>query len=119
MWNVHWIFAKVRNLLPLSKGESVAYRSYSCKTQTMSDATEMPFCRLNIIEGSYSMHPSLRSSYDFKIALNISEKHQMDRLKRRESQHSLERFRELWIPKELEYIEETALFDYADFTYQW
>lgn len=104
-------------LAPLQRGETVCYRPYSCKTQTIASGTEIPFQRLNIIEGSYSLHPDLRPYYDVKIVLQISPEHQIDRLKRRESQKSLELFRDRWIPLEKEYAEKTGLYDCADLVY--
>ena len=104
-------------LEPLQRGEAVLYRPYSCKTQTIAGGTTVPFRRLNIIEGSYCLHPDLRSCYNLKAALQISPEHQIDRLKRRERLKSLGLFRGYWIPLEKEYAEKTGLFDCADLVY--
>ena len=105
-------------LRPLSKGETVSYRPYSHKIRQILPGTEVPFRRVNIIEGSYSMHPDLCGYYQIKVALNISPAHQMSRLKRRESQKSLEMFRDRWIPLEQAYISATSLFENADLVYE-
>ena len=104
-------------LRPLQRQETVLYRPYSNKIQQVLPGKEVPFRRVNIIEGSYSMHPDLRSYYQIKVALNIFPAHQMSRLKRRESQKSLELFRDRWIPLEQAYIAATALFEQADLVY--
>ncbi len=104
-------------LTPLCAQAPVCYRPYSCKTQTLRDGTIIPFHRLNIIEGSYSLHPTLRHFYNLKVVLDISPEHQLRRLKRRESQKSLEAFLERWIPLEQNYARTTDLFSCADLIY--
>ena len=104
-------------LRPLAEGKDLVYRPYSCKTQTLSAGTVVPFKPLNIIEGSYVLHPALREHYHIKVVLDITPEHQWDRLKRRESAKSLEMFRDRWIPLEHEYAKGTELFSCADFFY--
>ena len=104
-------------LEPIAHQQSVVLRPYSCKTQSILSETKLPVKRLNIIEGSYSLHPSLRQYYQIKIALNVSDEEQLNRLKRRESRKSLEAFQELWIPMERDYISQTDLLNFADLVY--
>ncbi len=104
-------------LMPLRKNTSVLYRAYSCKTQTISDGIEIPFHRLNLIEGSYSLHPELRQFYDLKIVLHISDAQQLQRLQRREDPESFKCFCERWIPFEKEYAAQSNLFQAADLRY--
>ncbi len=44
-------------LIPVQKKESVCYQPFSCKEWRLLDAYEIPYKRINIIEGSYSLHP--------------------------------------------------------------
>lgn len=104
-------------LRPLSEGKDVLYRPYSCKTQAVSEGNIVPFQQLNIIEGSYALHPALRQYYQITAVLDITPEHQWSRLKRRESQKSLELFRDKWIPLEREYAEATDLFSCTDLVY--
>ena len=104
-------------LIPLKQKNPVLYRPYSCKTQTIADCINIPFCRLNIIEGVYSLHPTLRQFYDLKIALNISDTQQLQRLRHRETPENFKLFCERWIPLEKKYIEQTSLFESADMLY--
>ena len=39
--------------------------------------------KLNIIEGSYSMHPYFKNPYQLRVFLNISPKDQMENIKKR------------------------------------
>lgn len=104
-------------LCPLSEGKDILYRPYSCKTQTVSDGNIVPFKQLNIIEGAYALHPSLRRYYQIAAVLDITPEHQWSRLKKRESQKSLELFRDKWIPLECEYAKVTDLFSCTDLVY--
>lgn len=101
-------------LRPLSLRRDVFYRRYSHPARAIVSETPVPYRRVNIIEGSYTLHPRLRPYYHLKAALKISPEHQMARLKRRESQKSLELFRDRWIPLEQAYIAGTGLYDAAD-----
>ena len=47
-------------LIPVQKKESVCYQPFSCKEWRLLDAYEIPYKRINIIEGSYSLHPKNR-----------------------------------------------------------
>ena len=44
-------------LVPVQKKESVYYQPFSCKKWNLLETYEIPYKRLNIIEGSYSLHP--------------------------------------------------------------
>ncbi len=104
-------------LRPLSAGQEVLYRPYSCQTGIISSGSSVPFRQLNLIEGSYALHPALRNYYQIKVVLDITPEHQWSRLKRRESQKSLELFRDRWIPMEQAYAAATDLFSCTDLIY--
>ena len=74
-------------LIPVQKKESVCYQPFSCKEWRLLDAYEIPYKRINIIEGSYSLHPYFGKPYQ----LNGEEK--------------AKEFQEKWIPKEEAYFE--------------
>lgn len=44
-------------LIPLKKGSAFSYRPFSCKTFSLSDAVEVTPKALNIVEGTYYLHP--------------------------------------------------------------
>lgn len=104
-------------LAPLTRHSDVFYRAYDCKTQRIGPGTPVPFRRINLIEGSYSMHPALRRYYSLSVALTVSPECQLARLRRRESPESLKRFQALWIPMEQAYAKGTDLFHAADLCY--
>lgn len=92
-------------LLPLSKNEPVDYVRFDCSTFTLLPVKKIPSKKINIIEGSYSMHPELARMYDFGVFLDISPILQEERIKKRNSPKQLKRFLDEWIPMERKYHE--------------
>ena len=70
--------------------------------------------RLLVAEGLFSAQPKLRPLYGFTAALKIAPEHELHRLKKSLSLRDMKLFSERWLPMEQKYINETALFDYAD-----
>lgn len=103
--NVDYERFKQEVMEPLLKGEAVIYRPFSCKTRTIQEAVEIPFSRLNIIEGSYSQHPYLGEVYQLKVFMEIPEETQLERIRQRNGDEMLKRFVSEWIPKENAYFE--------------
>lgn len=91
-------------LVPLTAGEEVTYRPFSCRTFTLTDPVTLPRKALTIIEGTYSLHPYFGDCYDLMIRLTVSPEVQRQRiLLRPEFLHR--RFFEEWIPMENRYFE--------------
>lgn len=84
---------------------AVTYRKFSCKTGKLAeDATCIFPKRLNVIEGSYSMHPYFGDVYDLRIFTQIDEQTQIENIVRRNGDAT--RFMEEWIPKENAYFDQ-------------
>lgn len=94
------------------------YKKYNCKTQQFSPAIKVPAKKLNIIEGSYSMHPTLINYYDLKIFLTVDKSLQEKIISKRDGTEMLKRFVEEWIPKENTYFEKTNIKQKSDLIYQ-
>lgn len=77
----------------------------------------MPYKALNIIEGAYSMHPNLRSYYDFTVFLDISPELQKERILKRNFPHMAERFFSEWIPLEELYFEKLSIRSVSDMVF--
>lgn len=100
-------------LLPLKSGAAFSYRPFSCSTFTLADPVCIQPKRLNIIEGTYSLHPYFGEPYDLKIRLTVSAELQQQRiLERPEFLHK--RFFEEWIPMENQYFEGFAISEKSD-----
>lgn len=91
-------------LLPLSRGEAANLRPFDCKSGTFGPPRQVPPARLNILEGSYSLHPALAGYVQLPLFFTCSPQTQLSRLARRETPESLERFRSRWIPMEEAYF---------------
>jgi uridine kinase len=91
-------------LLPLRKGETLAYRRYDCHTQTILPPVEIPPAPLSVIEGVYSFHPELQEYYDLAVFLRISPELQRSRICRRNTPEFQSLFFDRWIPMEQKYF---------------
>ena len=69
------------------------------------DAYEIPYKRINIIEGSYSLHPYFGKPYQLKIFMNIASDVQLANIRKRNGEEKAKEFQEKWIPKEEAYFE--------------
>lgn len=91
-------------LLPLSEGLDVNYRKFDCKTFTVLSGETIPAKKLSIVEGAYSMHPSLAGYYDASVFVCSSPVLQRERILKRNGDMA-ERFFNEWIPLENRYFE--------------
>lgn len=102
-------FASV--LIPVLKRRTVIYRPFSCKEERLLTGKQIPYKKLNIIEGSYSLHPYFtkmagRDPFDLRIFLDVSKEKQLENIVRRNGTESGKIFSKLWIPKEEAYFSE-------------
>ena len=100
-------------LVPLTRGESVTARKYDCDADVLEPPVAYPGKRVNIIEGSYSLHPELRDFYTLKIAVRTDPATQLARIGGRDPEQ-IEDFREKWIPLENDYFGTMGVFESAD-----
>ena len=94
-------------LLPLGKGEEINYQRFDCRTFSLCKGERIAPKNLVIVEGAYSMHPSLAEHYDFSVFLDVSPKTQMERILVRNTPPLANRFFTEWIPLENIYFEKT------------
>lgn len=91
-------------LKPLKNKQKISYIRFDCSTCILQAPKEMAYKPLNIIEGSYSMHPSLESYYNYKIFLTLQKEEQFKRLQKR-NPNMLNNFIQQWIPLEEKYFD--------------
>lgn len=103
--NVHYERFYNEVLVPLTSCEAFSYRPYNCHTQTLANTVQVLPKPLNIVEGTYSMHPELESAYDLSVFLQIDTELQKKRILTR-SPHLHENFINKWIPMEELYFKE-------------
>ncbi|MGM9520857.1 MAG: uridine kinase [Oscillospiraceae bacterium] len=100
-------------VMPISRGEECVTRRFDCSTFELLPPVRHPKKRLNIIEGSYCLHPELRSGYTLKVMLRTDYNTQLERLKRRDPDR-LGQFIERWIPLENSYFDNLKIAEAAD-----
>lgn len=92
-------------MLPLKSGKSpIVYRPYDCQKQTLCGEISVQRLAVNIVEGSYSLHPSLWEFYDLRVFLTVAPEEQMQRIIIRNGREKAEIFRDRWIPLEEKYF---------------
>ena len=91
-------------IIPLLKNESFSYRPYDCHTMKLTAPVEVRPKALNIIEGTYSLHPYNAAAIDFSVFIGIDEALQRERILKRPAQLH-DSFFNLWIPMEHRYFE--------------
>ena len=81
--NVHYERFAEEVLQGLKAQRSFTYGVFDCGTQRIARQAEVLPKRLNIIEGSYSMHPAFGDPYHLKVFLKVSPERQRERIIRR------------------------------------
>ena len=91
-------------LLPLSRGEAIAYRPFDCSTLSLGAPVTIDASSLIIVEGSYSCHPDLWDYYDLHVFVDVDPDVQIARIVAREGATKAETFKARWIPLEEKYF---------------
>lgn len=89
-------------VIPLYEGKIINYRRYDCSMGMLLPPETIEPQRINIIEGSYSMHPELSRYYNLSVFIEISPQTQRERIRKR-NPGMAERFFNEWIPMEEEF----------------
>jgi len=101
----------------LKRGGAFSYRPYNCGTQTLEPPVRISPRPVNIIEGSYSMHPALRDLYDLTVFLSVDAKEQSRRILARNGEAMYRRFMEEWVPMENRYFDGMGIRERCDLVY--
>ena len=112
--NIDYLRFKQEVIKGLISGRNFQYKIYNCKEMEFSKAVKVTPKRLNIIEGAYSMHPSLMDFYNLKIFLHIDSEEQKRRIMKRSGPFIYERFINEWIPMENKYFQEFKIMERSD-----
>lgn len=112
--NVDYERFKAEVLEQISKSNHFSYQKYDCQLGRLTDFVQVTSKPVNIVEGVYSMHPTLIGYYHFKVFLTVSRDLQLERIGKRSGEVLLERFIKEWIPKEDEYFRYFGVQEQAD-----
>ncbi len=98
-------FARLREevLLPLLAGQPADYRAYVCRSGALQTAVPLPPRALNIVEGSYALHPALGVDFACKVFVTCAPDCRCARLQAREGER-YPAFAARWIPLEEAYF---------------
>lgn len=112
--NVDYVRFRDEVILGLQSGKEFKYRIYDCKKMSMSEQITVLPKQLSIIEGAYSMHPTLIDYYNLKLFLKIDKEEQKRRIQKRNGDVMLNRFLSEWIPKENIYFDKMRIEQICD-----
>lgn len=112
--NVDYIRFNEEVIKGIKSGLDFQYQIYDCKKIALTEFIKVKPKKLNIIEGVYSMHPTLISNYDLKVFLDIDEETQRARILKRNGSFMYEKFINEWIPKENQYFKEMRIPEQCD-----
>lgn len=98
-------------LNPVINKKDVNYRKFSCSEKKIDSGVIIPYKRINIVEGSYSLQRYFREPYDLKVFMDINYEDQIENIRRRNGEEKLIRFKEEWIPKENLYFDKFNIED--------
>ena len=104
-------------LLPLLEGRSFSYRPYDCHLQQLGDPLLVPERPLTVVEGSYSLHPTLSQAHDCKVFLTVSPQEQLQRIRMRNGPTMAQRFQQEWIPLEERYFQAFSVPQQCEFVF--
>lgn len=100
---------------PIVSNNTVRFRPFDCSTWALGEEVVVAPADLTVIEGVYSMHPSLGKYYDFSVFMNIDPECQKERVLKRNGEVMAKRFFEEWIPLENIYFEKMNIKDSCNF----
>lgn len=90
-------------LAPLTAGKAFSYRPFDCSNLSLGQPVSVTPKPLNIVEGTYSLHPYFGEPYDLTVLLTVAEDIQRQRILQRPA-FLHQRFFDDWIPMENRYF---------------
>jgi len=102
--NCDWERLTAEVLLPWKQAREGLFQRYDFRNDCLFPPEPLPGERLLILEGSYSNLPAIRELADIRLFSDVPEEVRRQRLIRRESPESYQRFLDLWIPLENAYF---------------
>lgn len=98
----------------LHTNQDIIYTPFDCKTMSLTSPIQVKPKPIAIVEGSYSMHPTLIDLYDLKIFMTISDALRIQRIQKR-NPDKINDFMNKWIPLEEKYFEAFHIQEKCDY----
>lgn len=115
--NVDYVRFREEVISGLQSRREFQYRIFDCRKMAMGEHITVSPRKLNIIEGAYSMHPTLIDNYDLKVFLKTDEEEQQKRILNRNGEAMLRQFLTRWIPMENLYFEKMRIEEKSDLVF--
>lgn len=115
--NMHWERLKAEVLDRLESHVPFSYRVFDCSKMEYNGMQSVLPRQINVVEGSYVMHPALRDAYGLTIFLKTDPETQRARILARNGEAMLPRFQTEWIPLENRYFEACSVEDASNLTF--
>lgn len=112
--NVHYERFATEVLAGLRSKASFSYGRFDCRRMEIAGRVIVPEGRLRIVEGAYSCHPYFGNYMDLRIFRDVPPEIQCGRIRARNGETALKKFREKWIPMEETYFGAYRIAEQAD-----
>ena len=119
--NIHYERMKEEVIDKIKEGkinDVIKYKPFNYIIQDFGEEIYLKMNIINIVEGSYCLHPYFGKYYDICIFMKINEKKQIERLTKREP-IMINDFINKWIPLEKKYHEAFGLSDKCDIKFEY
>lgn len=105
----------LKEVIPfISKNDAFSYRIFDCQRMDFNGERKIE-SKIRIVEGSYSLNPVFGDYADILVFSDVSEREQIERIRKRNGEEMLKMFTDKWIPLEEEYFEFFKIRDKANF----
>lgn len=115
--NIHWERIRDEIIVPVKNGTPFSFRKFDCSKMDYGETVCVQPEEINILEGSYSVHPALIDAYTLKIFLKTSPEIQSARILARDGAEKHAVFLQKWIPLENLYFEKISVEKQCDFVF--
>ncbi len=105
--------------IPLEKNTTANYQIYDWVNDSHEKIVSINPGGIVVVEGVYALHPDFANRYDFMVWINcpqeIGFKRGIERDKIRDGVDNSDKWLNIWMPKEKEYVESKNPQQYADY----
>ncbi len=95
--------------------KTLEYGVFDCKQGRITHNVKPAKSDVYIVEGAYSLHPSLSEYADIKVFFTINGEIQKDRIINRNGIEGYNNFKKIWIPAEERYLEHFEIESKCDY----
>lgn len=99
---------------PIDEKKPSIIKKMDLSTHSLLAPITIPYKKISIIEGAYSMHPYIINRYDLKVFMKTSYFKQIHRIRQRNGFRKLLQFLTKWIPMENKYFKTLEIESKAD-----